>query len=146
MPEFFGDQAPIGSLLSWPLNPGTGRGLIYVPSARYFKISDNDSPQPQDRFYFSFNYFYNLNDAVNAAAGSGIQHTRIHREIWGWEWANSDGSSSVGLRLPLNTFNANNDLPGLDGTSSDIGDLSVIFKERFWVDPQQVACYRLAWQ
>jgi hypothetical protein len=134
IPELLGDQAPIGSLLHLPSGQITGRGTLYVPSARYFKISDNDSPQPQTRSYFSFNYFYNLGSAVNERIGDGIQHTRIHREIWGWEWASADGLVSLGLRLPLDTYNAANTVPGLDGTSTDIGDLSVIIKWLLWRD------------
>lgn len=133
IPEFFGDQAPIGSLLTWPRNQPAGQTL-YVPSARYFKISDNDSPLPQNRAYFSFNYFYNLNGPVNEAAGGGIQHTRIHREVFGLEWADKDVSNSFGLRLPINTFNAANSVPGLDGASTDIGDLTVIFKNVIWFE------------
>jgi hypothetical protein len=144
IPEMFGDQAPINALLTLrpgifdrpPLVPGGAPrpGLILVPSNRYFKISDDDSPRPQSRTYFSFNYFYNLDGAVNQLAGAGIQHTRIHREIWGWEWADPCGDASFGLRLPLDTYNAANTVPGLDGTSTDIGDLSVIFKYVVWRD------------
>jgi hypothetical protein len=133
-PELFGDQAPISALLTLPNGQITGKGLLYVPQVRYFKIGDNDSPRPQDRTYFSFNYFYNLNGTINDLAGSGIQHTRIHREIWGWEWSNADNSASFGMRLPLTTYNAANTVPGLDGTSTDIGDLSLIFKQVFWDD------------
>jgi hypothetical protein len=136
VPEFFGDQAPIGSLLLWPWSPGNSKNFVYVPSARYFKISDDDSPRPLSRSYFSFNYFYNLNNDINQAAGGGIQHTRIHREIFGAEWASGDDRSSVGLRLPLDTFNAANTVYGLDGASTDIGDLTVILKELLWDDPR----------
>jgi hypothetical protein len=135
-PEFLGDQAPIGSLITLPTDAFGGRGAIYVPSARYFKISDNDSPRPQTRSYFSFNYFYDLYRVVNQRAGGGIQHTRIHREVWGWEWADDEQTGSLGLRLPLNTYNAANTVPGLDGTSTDIGDLSVIFKRVLWQDTE----------
>jgi hypothetical protein len=126
-----GDQFPISSLLTLPIVPSAkpaGAGVVLVPSAREFKISDNDSPRPQSRTYFSFNYVYDLDGAVNRLADSGIQHIRIHRETFGVEWAADDGSGSLGLRLPLNTFNAANNVPGLDGTSTDIGDLGVIFK------------------
>ncbi|HJT77932.1 MAG TPA: hypothetical protein VJ739_12085 [Gemmataceae bacterium] len=142
VPEMLGDQFPVGSLLTLPLGPfappiGPGHpGQVFVPSARYFKIADNDSPRPQTREYFSFNYFYDLFGAANRAAGGGVQHTRIHREIWGWEWAADDGLGSVGLRLPLDTYNASSTVPGLDGTSTDIGDLSVIFKRVLWQDPE----------
>jgi hypothetical protein len=134
VPETFGDQAPISSLLLPPGGSGAGKGALYVPSARYFKIGDNDSPLPQTRSYFSFNYFYNLDGAVNQLAGGGIQHIRIHREIWGCEWADEDHQSSVGLRLPLATYNAANTVPWMDGTSTDLGDLSIIFKRVVWED------------
>ena len=134
VPEMFGDQRPIGSMLHLPSGQIQGPGNIFVPSARYFKISDNDSPLPQSRTYFSFNYFYNLNDTINQLIGGGIQHTRIHREIFGVEWADADNSASWGLRLPIDTFNADHTVPGLDGTSTDIGDLSIIFKWLLWRD------------
>jgi|ERR1043166_2561411 hypothetical protein len=134
VPEFFGDQAPIGSLRRLPNGQITGAGAIYVPSARYFKISDNNSPRPQDSSTFSFNYFYNLFPDINPRLG-GIEHTRIHREIFGMEWADDKGDYSVGLRLPINTYNAANSVPGLDGTSTDIGDLTIFWKFRIWNDP-----------
>jgi hypothetical protein len=132
IPEFIGDQTPIGSLLRLPAGQIQGHGLIYAPSARYFKISDDDSPRPQSRTYFSFNYFYDLGDTINRLTSGGIQHTRIHREIFGWEWASDDGTTSIGLRLPIDTYNASGPLPGLDGASTDIGDLSIIFKWLLW--------------
>lgn len=128
IPEMLGDQAPISSLLTLPNGQIGGKGVLYLPSVRYFKIADNGSPRPQTASYFSFNYFYDLDGTVNRAAGADVQHIRIHREIWGVEWASSEGDCSIALRLPLNTFNAANRVPGLDGTSTDIGDLAVIFK------------------
>jgi hypothetical protein len=135
IPEMFGDQGPISSLLMLPAGQIAGRGAIYVPSVRYFKIADNASPRPQTASYFSFNYFYDLNGVINRRAGADIQHIRIHREIWGLELASEDGAASLGLRLPLNTFNAANRVQGLDGTSTDVGDLSVIFKYLLWRNP-----------
>jgi hypothetical protein len=134
VPEFFGDQSPIGSLRQLPSGQILGGGAIFVPSARYFKISDNNSPRPQDSATFSFNYFYDLFPEVNTRLGGGIQHTRIHREIFGMEWADDDGDYSFGLRLPINTYNAANTVPGLDGTSTDIGDLTAFWKFRLWSD------------
>jgi hypothetical protein len=131
-PELFGDQAPINSLLLLPRGPFGGHGAMLVPSARYFKISDNESPRPQSASYFAFNYFYNLNGEINHLSGDNILRTRIHREIFGAEWAMPDGSASIGLRLPLDTFNATHPPSNLDGTSTDIGDLTVILKEVLW--------------
>ncbi len=129
-----GDQAPIGSLISLPSGRVQGHGELYVPSARYFRISDNESPEPQDRTYFSFNYLYDLGDTINRLAGGGIEHTRIHTEVFGWEWADSTNTSSVGLRLPIETYNASGFVRGLDGASTDLGDLTIIFKQALWQD------------
>ncbi len=134
VPEFLGDQTPISSMLILPHGTIEGSGVLFAPSARYFKISDNDSPRPQSREYFSFNYFYGLDNSLNQAAGAGIQHTRIHREIFGLEWAAPDGSLSFGLRLPIDTYNAAHTMDGLDGTSTDLGDLGLIFKYALWED------------
>src|SRR5262249_625897 len=41
----------------------TGQNAV-IPSARMFKISDNGSARPQDRVYFSFNSFSDLNAAA----------------------------------------------------------------------------------
>jgi hypothetical protein len=136
VPEMLGDQAPISILLTLRpgLSPKPGDAQILVPSPRYFKISDNDSPQPHTRSYFSFNYFRDWGNDANGRLASGIDHTRIHREIFGWEWASPDGNSSFGLRFPLQTYNAANDIEGLNGTHTTFGDLALIFKEVVWRD------------
>src|SRR5262245_16632640 len=51
VPEFLGDQTPMMSIRSLPSGQIIGNGVIYVPSVRYLKISDNDSPRPQSRSY-----------------------------------------------------------------------------------------------
>jgi hypothetical protein len=134
VPEFLGDQAPIGSWRFLPNSQIRGTGGIYVPSVRYFKISDNGSPMPQTAQSFSFNYNYNLFDVINTRAADGIQHTRIHREIFAIEWADEDHTCSFGLRLPLFTYNAANTVDGLDGTGTDLGDLTAYWKFRLWKD------------
>jgi hypothetical protein len=134
VPEFLGDQAPIGSWRSLPNSQIRGVRSIYVPSVRYFKISDNGSPMPQTAETFSFNYSYNLFDVINTRAADGIQHTRTHREVFAIELADDDHFCSVGLRLPLQTSNAANTIDGLDGTGTDLGDLSVFWKVRVLKD------------
>src|SRR5262245_33788420 len=52
VPEFLGDQTPMMSIRSLPSGQVQGTGVLYVPSVRYLKISDNDSPRPQSRSYF----------------------------------------------------------------------------------------------
>jgi hypothetical protein len=87
-----------------------------------------------EREYFTFDYFDYVDKAVNDRSGAAVWRIRIHYETFGLEWANQEGTSSVGLRLPINTFNADNSIAGMDGTSTDIGDLSIIFKEVVWRD------------
>ena len=137
-PEILGDQAPITILL--PIQAGAfpqpGPDRILVPSPRYFKIADNESPEPRRRNYVSFNYFYDWGDSVNERLGTGIQRTRIHRETFGWEFADTDRSSSIGFRVPVQTYNAVHDIDGLNGTHTTFGDLAIIFKEVLWRAPK----------
>src|SRR4029079_11505319 len=48
------------------------KGEQMLPWIRGFKIADNMSPRPQDRIYFSFNYFDNLNYAVNSRINAPV--------------------------------------------------------------------------
>jgi hypothetical protein len=103
-----------------------------LPLPRGFKIADNESPQPLNRVYFSFNFFDDLFRSDNRAAGPIVQNIRVFRETFGLEKSCFDGAASIGLRLPLNTFNADGTLPGLAQTSTDVGDLSIILKYAFY--------------
>ena len=85
--NMLGDQAPI---FGRPTLPGTPhhpvspvnipaveRAKTTVPFIRAFKISDNQSPIPQDRVYFDFNYYYNVNHAIDqrfSAQGADLRH------------------------------------------------------------------------
>jgi hypothetical protein len=50
---------------------------MVVPSLRGMKISENMSPRPQDRIYFSFNYFQGVNDQVNQKLQAPIGYTQV---------------------------------------------------------------------
>src|SRR5262249_42311373 len=54
------------------LVPQSGRGP--------YKIAENESPRPQDRVFLSYNYF---NDT--STAFSGLPHSDLHRETFGFE-------------------------------------------------------------
>jgi hypothetical protein len=121
----------------FPPAPGQApAGSILVPSIRSFKISENEDPRPQDRAYLGFNFYNDVNDAVNSRLGSDIHHIRVYRETFGLEKTFVDGGASVGLRLPLNTLTAESAIPGLGGSSTDVGDLTVILKGLLWYDRQ----------
>jgi hypothetical protein len=99
---------------------------------RGFKISDNESPRPQDRVYFSFNYYDQFFAAVNRPQGSSV---RLFQERFGMEQTFLDGDASLGLRLPLSTLSVDGVLPPT-GTGTIAGDLAVILKYAYWQDRQ----------
>ena len=66
---------------------------MVIPSMRGVKISDNQSPRPQDRVYFSFNYFQGVNDQVNQKLQAPIGYTQVFRYIVGFEKTFFDGQA-----------------------------------------------------
>jgi hypothetical protein len=123
-PELLGDVPPfpirfLGTVAGHP---------VILPSARGFKVADNESPEPRDRAYFSFNFFDDLYGAPNHDLGAPVRNVRVFRETFGLEKTCLDGAASVGLRLPLNSFLADSAFRGLSSNSTDVGDLSVILK------------------
>src|SRR5205823_12169309 len=90
-------------------------------------VAENDSPRPRDRAYVSFNYFDNYFGAANRRPGADLSDLRIYREQFGVEKSCLDGNASFGLRLPLNTFQADRASgPGITHTA--LGDLALIGK------------------
>jgi hypothetical protein len=136
-PNMQGDQLgiPALSFLSQFRLPNGGQ-LVLVPSIRSFKISENESPRPQDRVYFDFNYFNDVNKAVNNRLGADFLSLHVFRETFGVEKTCLDGKASIGLRLPLNSLDVDITVSGLPRTDTDIGDLSIILKYAFYSDPQ----------
>ncbi len=120
-------------------NPGivSGNGTTSVLfKFAGLKISDNQSPRPQDRFFYSFNYFDNLNASVNRRIGSPIENLQVYHQLFGIEKTFLDGRASIGFRMPLNTITLKStaNVPGLGGTSTAPGDLSVFVKYLLWDD------------
>jgi hypothetical protein len=111
-----------------------------APSVRGMKIAENQSPMPQDRIFYSFNYFSNLNASINQRFQSPVDQVRVYREIWGFEKTFDSGQGSVGLILPLNTLTSNSTIQGsfakLGGTSTSLGDLSIFTKYVMKYDPK----------
>jgi hypothetical protein len=116
--------------------PHTGpRQSFFAPWVRGFKIADNQSPRPQDRVFFSFDYFNNLNGVVNQALGSPLSHEKVYRELFGFEKTFFDGNASLGLRMPLNTLTADSTVRGLGGTNTAVGNVTAFAKVILWQDP-----------
>jgi hypothetical protein len=149
IPEMIGDLGPVPTLRVARLATAAGlpppfpppkpppvprpRGAtMVVPSVRAIKISENMSPRPQDRVFYTFNYFQGVNDQVNKRLQAPIGYTQVFREIFGFEKTFFDGQGSLGLRFPLDTVTAASSVPksfgNFGGTSTAVGDLSIFGK------------------
>jgi hypothetical protein len=132
-----------------PLNGGNGNRVpggggaagpttIYLPGVQTFKVADNNSPRPQDRVFFSFNYFNNILAASNGQMGADVHHINLYQEYLGIEKTFLDGAASLELRVPIDTLTASSDtIPAVAGTHTDVGDLTVDGRYAFYRDPQQ---------
>jgi hypothetical protein len=112
-----------------PQPPSPRASSVFYPSVRSFKITENMSPRPQDRIFYNFNYYDNLNATVNQAQQVPITNIKAYRNIWGVEKTFNEGQGSVGLRIPLNTVTA--DSAGnrySTPTSTSLGNLSIFGK------------------
>ena len=121
-----------------PPSPRTASAL--APSVRGFKIAENQSPQPQDRVFYSFNYYYNLNAATDKRFDTPINNLRAYREILGFEKTFDSGRASFGLVLPIDTLYAGSTITGNfarpGGTSTSTGDMSIFTKFIVRQDPK----------
>jgi hypothetical protein len=105
-----------------------------VPSVRGFKVSENQSPVPQDRIYFSFNYYDNLNADINRRLNSPLYDMNVYRYFFGIEKTFWDGDASIQLRVPIDNLTTKSYVPGFGGSSTSVGDLATILKYAFYRD------------
>src|SRR5262249_45976822 len=101
--QMIGDQSPILSLRAFqraalpprpPPLPPPSKASSFVASVRGVKISENQSPAPQDRIFYSFNFFAEVNQHVNQRFEASVDGLRVYREILGFEktFCGGDGS------------------------------------------------------
>jgi hypothetical protein len=119
-----------------------------------FKIAENESPAPEDRVFFTYNFY---SDVTGPAALSQFPETRtiqtvingnpttittrfagfpsprldVHREAFGFEKTLLDGNASIGLRAPFIQQEGVSDF-----SAEDFGDLTLILKYAFLNDPR----------
>jgi hypothetical protein len=141
-PGFMGDLIGISATRFVVLNNNGGNGfggggfgpttaVLRVPIAARsgdFKMADGESPRPQDRIYYDYNFYNDVNRTVNAASGQVFQ---VNRHIIGLEKTFLNGDASVGLRLPFVSVSG---VPGLE--DSRFADMSIVTKYAFINDPQ----------
>ena len=92
--------------------------LAPLPLHSAYNIGEDESPRPQDRVYFSYNYYDDVNRLLPAAGLSDLD-----RETIGVEKTFADGNASIGLRLPFVQLIGNESVE-----DDEVGDLSVILK------------------
>jgi len=152
--NMFGDVSPISRFAV--LEPGTGRftppappeppnrpgrfpsermkSPALVPSVRNFKVADNQTPMPVDRITYSFNFFDDVNGAINKRFNVPLSQMQAYRHVFGFEKTFFDKNASFGMRLPLNTLTADSPIRNLGQTSTSLGDLTAYFKYALYMD------------
>ena len=115
-------------------NGRASRGLILAPSIRSFKIAEDQSPRPLDRVYYFTNYFNNVNQSINREYGAPLRSIMAYRNTFGFEKTFDEGRGSFGMQLPINTLSISSANRALGGTSTSVGDLTLIGKYALWQD------------
>jgi len=104
------------------------RGIPMPGRYNGFKVSDNDSPRPQNRIYFGYNYFSDVGRSTLPAAIPSLQ---MNQQMGGFERTFLGGDASFGMRLPFIQLNGFS-----QAESQVIGDLSLRAKFAWINDPQ----------
>ena len=112
-------------------------GAVRLPWVRGYKMADNQSPRPQDRITFMFNFYDNVNPLLNPGDSAALRRVRIYREFFGIEKTFLDQNASIGLRLPINTMTYGGMAPGAGQTNTAVGDLVVYGKYILWQDQER---------
>jgi hypothetical protein len=115
-----------------PRPPSPRKASNLGPSVRGLKISENQSPRPQDRLFFTFDYFANVNGSLNQRLGAPVRDIRVYRYIFGYEQTFLDGDASIGVRLPLDQLTSVPSTPAkfkqIGGTSTGLDDMDIFTK------------------
>jgi hypothetical protein len=148
VPNMFGDLGGATSTFILQKGPspvgGPSRsvGTFSLPIAgggsRIGKISENDSPIPRDRIFFSYNHFQNvfqISETPLAPPGpTQIRQEPIDRYTLGFEKTFFEGWTSVEVRMPF-TGSIDAQLPTFGYSSTgNVGNLTVVLKKLVYMD------------
>lgn len=130
---------PLGTTIDIEPALVTTRARVAVVSGGSFKIAENERPIPEDRVFFTYNYFQDVPGAMqtpslpiattaNGPPGLALglvppYGTYVQREVFGFEKTFLDGMASFGMRAPFVQQQG-----GIAPADSFLGDLSFIFK------------------
>ncbi len=130
-PGFFGDL--LGGFGIKPVPQGTsvpGR-FAFAPIVRHagaIKITDNESPRPDDRVF----WFYNEFSYVNFSSNTNLAPINLQRHVVGFEKTLFDGWASVGMRFPVVLSDGDPQL-----TVREFADMTIITKVALWDDSRR---------
>jgi hypothetical protein len=113
----------------------TNQQICYrIPAVCHsFKIADDQNARPQDRVFFDYNYYNNV--GANFRLGTDVSNMNVNRGVVGIEKTFFDGFASIELREPVNSLHiGGSSTPEANGSFTDVGDLTVIFKGILWQD------------
>lgn len=85
-----------------------------------FKVTENESPRPQTRFYMSY-YFYD--QVFKGFGGDLVPRVTVHQQVFGYEQAFWNQRASIGIRLPYNQVVS----PGFYNDTS-LADITIVTK------------------
>jgi hypothetical protein len=137
-----GDASPPFGRVPYPASgpptpPNPALRSRIAPSVRGFKIAENQSPAPQDRFFFSFNYYNDVNKTLNNYFNAPLKGVEIYRYLFGFEKTYNEGMGSVGILLPIDNVYARPKNPAITGTGGDstsTGNLTIYLKHIFAIN------------
>ena len=95
-------------------------------SVKRFKIAENNSPIPRDRYYFDYRFFRD----VQGAFGD------VSRFIFGFEKTFLDGLMSFDVRVPfMKTLESEQIAGEIAGRGSEFGNLAAVWKSVLYTEP-----------
>ena len=135
-PNMFGESLGFGGQLI-TVGETQRPAIVDLPlgTGRMFRIAENNSPIPTDRFYFDYRSFQNaLSSQILTGPTFLPQDANVDRYTLGFENTFWDGNASLDLRVPfVSSFDVS---PGPDfGLSSgNFGDISLFYKNLLYAD------------
>src|SRR5262249_138977 len=115
----------------------SGFTLPTAGGSRVGKISENDSPIPRDRVFFSYNHFQNVfqlsETPIFPPSPTVLRQEPIDRYTVGFEKTFFDGWTSVEVRMPFVGI-PDTQLQSVGVTSGNVGNLTVVLKSLLYMD------------
>lgn len=133
--DFFGSTALISGSSYNSTNPADGFNVPIAGSDRRFKLTENVSPIPVNRFFANYNHF------SQPVRNVTLSKQDVDRFTLGLEKTFLNDSSSLEVRVPiLSGLNATQDVTGSGSqTNGEFGNMTLTWKSLLWQRGNQSA-------